>query len=217
MGNAMNAVVAGQTVIHQADLNEATLNQPATDAAGFPLLEDVIVLIDAAMRAREPRRIVDRLVDGLRGVLAVAGALPPELLRGDPSGIVRRELYRSPEHGYQIIAITWLPGQGSSVHDHGQTWGVEAVLRGRLDVLDYRVRGRHRALSELHPADQHPLVDGAVIGLLPPHDLHSCRNADARETAVSLHVYGQPLDSIKRYVHVEGDLYRPERIRLQSV
>jgi predicted metal-dependent enzyme (double-stranded beta helix superfamily) len=213
----MNAVVVGQTVLNQAGANAAATNPSATNQAGFPLLEDVIVVVDAAMRAREPSRIVARLIDGLHGVLAVAGALPPELLRGDPSGILRRELYRSPEHGYQIIAITWLPGQGSSVHDHGQTWGVEAVLRGRLDVLDYRVRGRHRALSDLRPADHHLLVDGTVIGLLPPHDLHSCRNAGTRETAVSLHVYGQPLDNIKRYVHVEGHLYRPERIRLESV
>lgn len=183
----------------------------------FPLLEDIVVLADAAMRAREPRRIVARLIDGLRGALAVAGALPPELLRGAPEAPARRELYRSPRHGYQIIAITWLPGQASPVHDHGRTWGVEAVLRGRLDVLDYRVRGRHRALSELHPADQHPLVDGTVIGLLPPHDLHSCRNASARETAVSLHVYGEPLENVKRYIHVDGDLYRPERTRLEVV
>lgn len=184
--------------------------------AAFPLLEDVIVLADSAVRLREPRRIVPALVDGLRGLLAGAGALPRELLQTDPAGYVRRELYRSPAHGYQVLAITWAPGQGSSVHDHADTWGVEAVLRGHLDVLDYRQQGRHRALSELRPSDQHPLADGAVIGLLPPHDLHSCRNASARETAVTLHVYGKPLDNVKRYVHVEGDLYRAERIRLQS-
>lgn len=186
-------------------------------ADAFPLLDDVIVVADAAMRAREPRRIVPALVEGLRGALAVAGALPAELLRSDPDGYVRRELYRSPKYGYQVLAITWAPGQGSSVHDHGDSWGVEAVLRGRLDVLDYRIRGRHRSLSELHPADQHALVDGTVIGLLPPHDLHSCRNAGTRDTAVSLHVYGKPLDNVKRYVHVEGDLYRAERTRLVSV
>jgi len=191
--------------------------QAAPQAQRFPLLEDVIVLADAAMRAREPRRIVANLVDGLHAVLAMVGPLPPELLRSGSGGPVRRELYRSPDHHYQIIAITWAPGQGSSVHDHGQTWGVEAVLRGRLDVLDYKVRGRHRALSELHPVDQHPLVDGKVIALLPPHDLHSCRNSSPRETAVSLHIYGQPLDNVKRYVHVEGNLYRPERTRLTTV
>jgi len=194
-----------------------TSNLATRLAEPFPLLEDVIVVANAAMRARDPRKIVPTLVEGLRGALAVAGALPAELLRVDPAGHVRRELYRSPQYGYQVLAITWAPGQGSSVHDHGDTWGVEAVLGGRLDVLDYRVRGRHRSLSELHPANQHVLVDGTVIGLLPPHDLHSCRNAGVRETAVSLHVYGKPLDNVKRYVHVEGHLYRPERVRLESV
>lgn len=184
----------------------------------FPLLDDVIVLADAAIHAREPRRIVHALVEGLEAVLAARQAtLPSELLRGHSDGPARRELYRSPQHGYQIIAITWTPGQGSSVHDHGDTWGVEAVLRGQLDVLDYRVHSRQRALSELHPADQRPLGEGAIIGLLPPHDLHSCRNSSARETAVSLHIYGKPLDKVKRYTHVDGDLYRPERIKLESV
>ena len=194
-----------------------TSNLATRLAEPFPLLEDVIVVADAAMRARDPRKIVPALVEGLRGALAVAGALPAELLRVEAAGHVRRELHRSPRYGYQVLAITWAPGQGSSVHDHGDTWGVEAVLRGKLDVLDYRVRGRHRSLSELHPANQHALIDGTVIGLLPPHDLHSCRNAGARETAVSLHIYGKPLDNVKRYLHVEGDLYRPERIRLESV
>jgi len=183
----------------------------------FPLLEDVIVLADAAMRAREPRKIVARLIDGLRSVIALTGALPPELLRSADDGLARRELYRSSQYGYQVIAITWAPGQASSIHDHGQTWGVEAVLRGCLDVLDYRVHRQQRALSTLRPADQHSLVDGTVIGLLPPHDLHSCRNASTHESAVSLHIYGRPLENIKRYVQVEGDVYRPERISLESV
>lgn len=193
------------------------MSQPAPRPQAFALLEDVIVMADAAVRARDPRKVVARLVEGLKGALATAGALPPELLRGDADGLVRRELYRSPAHGYQVLAITWAPGQGSSVHDHGQTWGVEAVLRGQLDVLDYRVHRRHRALSTLRPAEQHVLVDGQVIGLLPPHDLHACRNASTRDTAVSLHVYGQPLDNVRRYVHVEGDVYRPERARLLSI
>lgn len=193
------------------------MNATAVRSDSFPLLEDVIVLADAACRVRNPRKIVDRLVGGLQAVLSLAGALPPDLLRASSSGYARRELYRSPQYGYQVLAITWGPGQGSGVHDHADTWGVEAILRGRLEVMDYRVHGRERALSELRPAGQHDLVDGSVIGLLPPHHLHACRNAGTRETAVSLHIYGRPLDNIRRYVHVEGDLYRPERVLLESV
>ena len=183
----------------------------------FPLLEDVIVLADAAVRAREPRRIVAALVEGLRNLLPNAGALPTELLQPDPDGYARRELYRSPDHGYQVLAMTWGPGQGSSVHDHADTWGVEAVLRGRLEVSDYSAGAHAGGLEHLHARDRHSLEDGRVIGLLPPHDLHACRNPGARDTAVTLHIYGTPLEEVRRYVHVEGDLYRPERVRLSSV
>ncbi len=119
----------------------------------FALLDDVVALTDIAMSSRDPRRIVPMLVDGLRGVIASVPALPPALLVADAAGYIRRELYRSPRFGYQVLAITWAPGQGSGVHDHAETWGVEAVLRGQLEVVDYRVAGRHKALAELHPAD----------------------------------------------------------------
>lgn len=182
----------------------------------FPLLDDVIVLADVAMTSNTPSRIVPALVAALKGAIANVGALPSWLLEsGD--GHVRRELYRSPEFGYEVIAITWAPGQGSAVHDHADTWGVEAVLRGQLEVVDYRIAGRHKALAELHPASHHPLATGNVIGLLPPHHLHSCRNAGKRETAVSLHIYGTQLKEVLRYVHVEEALYRPERVRLATV
>ena len=183
----------------------------------FPLLDDVIVIADIAMASNRPERIVPVLVDGLQGAIANVGALPAWLLETDAAGPVRRELYRSPRLGYQVLAITWAPGQGSSVHDHADTWGVEALLHGQLEVVDYRIAGRHEALTELHPAEHRPLAAGSVIGLLPPHDLHSCRNAGARAIAVSLHVHGRQLEEVLRYTHVEGALYRPERMRLTSV
>ena len=189
----------------------------AMRSASFPLLDDVIVLADIAMASYRPERIVPALVGGLQGAIANVGALPAWLLESDGVAPVRRSLYRSPQFGYEVLAITWAPGQGSSVHDHADTWGVEALLQGQLEVVDYRIAGRHKALTELHPADHRPLVAGNVIGLLPPHDLHSCRNAGSRTTAVSLHVYGKQLQEVLRYTHVEEALYRPERMRLTSV
>src|SRR5690554_280872 len=115
----------------------------------FPLLDDVIVLTDAAMRAGQPSKVVAALKGGLQGLMAGQVELPGWLLEAGPDAQVRRELYRSREHGYEVIAITWPPGHASIVHDHGDTWGVESVLRGRLEVTDYRVKAQHRALSEL--------------------------------------------------------------------
>ena len=188
------------------------------DGWTFPLLGDVIVVADAAMRAKQPASIVAALVRTLPDVVANAGALPPEALSADRDGYVRREVYRSAKFGYQVLLLTWGPGQASTVHDHGDTWGVEAVLRGRLDVVDYRVRHREKALAELQPRGGHQLVDGQILGLLPPHDLHLCRNPDPRTTAVSLHIYGEALDDITRYLPIDDKgWYRPERVRLESV
>lgn len=183
----------------------------------FPLLDDIIVLADIAMASNRPERIVQALVEGLQGALADVGPLPTWLLATGADTPVRRELYRSPQFDYQIIAITWATGQGSGVHDHADTWGVEAVLRGQLEVVDYRIAERHKALTELHPADHRSLPAGSVIGLLPPHDLHSCRNAGKRDIAVSLHIYGKQLKEVVRYSHVEEALYHAERVRLASV
>ncbi|MCR6663147.1 MAG: cysteine dioxygenase family protein [Luteimonas sp.] len=183
----------------------------------FPLLDDVVVLTDAAMKAGTPARIVPRLVENLRGLLANVGDLPQELLQVRKRGYVRRELYRSPKHDYRVIAITWGPGQASPIHDHADVWGVEAVLRGELEVVDFRSVREYEALNELLPSGQHRLKAGNVISLLPPHDLHACRNVGTRETAVSLHIYGRHLERVRSYVHLEGRLYRQEEVRLTSV
>lgn len=189
----------------------------ATQRASFPLLDDVVVLADAAMKAGRPERIVPQLVANLQGLLGNVGALPPELLQPGRTAPARRELYRSHAFGYRVIAITWGTGQSSPIHDHADTWGIEAVLHGELEVVDFRSVREYEALSELVPSGQHRLRAGQVISLLPPHDLHACRNVGTRGPAVSLHVYGRHLEEVRSYVHLDGRLYRQERVRLESV
>lgn len=183
----------------------------------FPLLDDIIVLTDAAMKAGEPVRIVPQLVANLQGLFGNIGELPEPLLHTDAKEYVRRELYRSPKYDYRVIAITWGPGQASPIHDHADTWGIEAVLRGELEVVDFRSVREYEALSELLPSGQHRLRAGQVISLLPPHDLHACRNVGTRGPAVSLHIYGRHLEEVRSYVHLDGRLYRQERVQLKSV
>ncbi len=198
-------------------MSNMSLCSTASPPPHFSLLDDVIVLTDAAARSGDPAKVVQALTGGLQGLLSGPMELPEWLLETQAEGHARRELYRSREHGYEVVAITWAPGQDSSVHDHGDTWGVESVLRGRIEVIDYRVLGQQRALSQLRECGRHELEPGGVIGLLPPQDLHNCRNPSADEIAVSLHVYGKPLEHVKRYTQVEGDLYRPERVMLETV
>ena len=182
----------------------------------FPFLDDVIALADIACASRDPKQTVATLVDGLRVLLEGDPQLPSFVLAARPDAYARRELYRSGRHGYQVIAITWAPGQSSGVHDHADQWGVEAVVRGQLEVVDFEPTAQ-KALTRLRPIGHHALKAGDVIGLLPPHDLHACRNAGMRDSAVSFHVYGRPLENVKRFIQVEGDLHRAERARLSSI
>jgi predicted metal-dependent enzyme (double-stranded beta helix superfamily) len=183
----------------------------------FPLLDDVIAFTDIAMSAKSRFASVELLTHGLGSVLRSKFALPGFLLVPDPWTYVRHELYRSPEFGYQIIAIIWAPGQDSGIHDHGNTWGVEAVLTGRLEVIDYVISEVRDAWVRMEELDRTVLESGKVIGLLPPHDLHACRNLSHDRTTVSLHIYGKPLEHVRRYLPSGDDLYRQDKARLHVV
>lgn len=98
--------------------------------------------------------------------------------------------------------LTWLPWQGTPVHDHGGSAGAFLVLAGTLSEwtpwAGARVTGRggrtatHVAgdLREFGPAHVHEIVNRGT------------------EPAVSLHVYGPRLRSMTRY-EVSAGLLRP--------
>jgi quercetin dioxygenase-like cupin family protein len=79
--------------------------------------------------------------------------------------------------GYEVWLLSWLPGQSSGLHDHGDSSGVLTVLQGELSE---RTSGRtgtaHRALA---PGAQRAFAPGYV---------HEVVN-DSLEPAVSLHIY----------------------------
>ncbi|MFF0445469.1 cysteine dioxygenase [Streptomyces sp. NPDC004609] len=75
--------------------------------------------------------------------------------------------------GYEVWLLSWVPGQGSGPHDHGQSSGVLTVLEGRLTE-----RTRHGA-REQAPGTQRVFAPGYV---------HEVIN-DSLEPAVSLHIY----------------------------
>ncbi|MEO8746952.1 MAG: cysteine dioxygenase family protein [Rhodanobacter sp.] len=101
----------------------------------------------------------------------------------------RRELYRSDEHGYCVVAMTWAPGQGTPIHDHDGMWCVEGVWHGALDIEQYDLleqvdqRYRFAAIGSIQANA------GSAGSLIPPHEYHSIRNPSADTATVSLHVY----------------------------
>jgi predicted metal-dependent enzyme (double-stranded beta helix superfamily) len=107
---------------------------------------------------------------------------------------------------YEIWLLTWLPGQHTGFHDHGNARGAFAVARGELrETLASagRSRVRHRVASE-----------GSVTMFGGQH-LHDVSNESAAP-AVSVHAYSPPLTAMRRYEMTTSGLAlaRTERAEL---
>lgn len=87
---------------------------------------------------------------------------------------------------YSLVALVWLPGQSTPVHDH-VAWCVVGVQEGQEHEIRYRLVG-----GRLHEDGHAAGGAGSVAGLAPPGDIHRVTN-DGDEVAISLHVYGADL------------------------
>jgi mannose-6-phosphate isomerase-like protein (cupin superfamily) len=172
---------------------------PATPACQTPARQTTAVHIPAR-RPQPPARRA-----GAAGI-AVALALHPELWEPvvryregsrwtsllDPA---RADAVLDPSQheelaDAQVWLLSWLPGQGTALHDHGRSAGAFAVARG---TLTERVVTR-RPGTQLVTTD---LTTGRVRWF-GPHHVHQVHNSGS-EPAVSIHVYTPPLRSMNVY------------------
>ena len=92
------------------------------------------------------------------------------------------------DRSIDIWLISWLPSQGTELHDHGGSAGALTVVRGELAEACYAGDGSLR--ERRHPA-------GRSIGFGGRH-IHDVRNlSDA--PAVSVHAYSRPLALMNYY------------------
>jgi len=143
--------------------------------------------LDAAVRSSAP---------GAQTVAAVEAALQPHLGRddllapdqrvGDPDHYRQHLLHVADDGSFSVVALVWLPGQATPVHDH-LSWCVVGVHEGAEYETRYRLVG-----DRLVTAGTAVAHVGDVAGLLPPGDIHKVENA-GNGLAVSLHVYGADL------------------------
>lgn len=118
----------------------------------------------------------------------------------------RRLIYKG-DH-FEIMAMSWLPGDFSGIHDHGHTeWGAVQVF-GPAEHATFRIEdGRISTLSRF------AFEPGDVVGV--SHSLVHQMGNPTSEPFLSLHVYGQPHE----VASVTGDarVYDLENSRIQRV
>ncbi len=107
---------------------------------------------------------------------------------------------------YEIWLLSWLPGQHTGFHDHGDASGAFAVAQGQLrETLaaagSRRVRHRTAAAGSVTSFGARHLHDVGNIGAYP---------------SVSVHAYSPPLSVMRRYEMSSSglSLLRTERAEL---
>jgi hypothetical protein len=102
------------------------------------------------------------------------------------------------EPDHEVWLLTWLPGQGTDMHDHGGSAGAFHVLSGTLteDTVAEGGPGVRITARELG--------EGAGRRFGSRH-IHRITNRSGRP-AVSIHVYGPALATMTRYRITDGAL-----------
>lgn len=156
----------------------------------FPGSGELIKAIDDAVTQPTTHELTDSLRSSLcRLIRDQAVTLPSCVFEANPEHYARRELYRSEEHGYCVVAMTWGPGQGTPIHDHDGMWCVEGVWNGALEIVQYDLVEHDGDRFCFQPIGSIQAGAGSAGSLIPPHEYHSIRNPSDSAVTVSLHIY----------------------------
>ena len=171
------------------------MNNPDSHALrDFPGRERLIEAVDQAVSNGECCAIAQDLRRNLCALMREGDVqLPACVFEAVDGHYARREIHRSEQHGYAIIAMTWGPNQGTPIHDHSGMWCVEGVWAGQLEITQYDLN--ERAGDDFRFIEVGTLIAGAgsAGSLIPPHEYHAIKNASGHDIAVSLHIYAEPM------------------------
>jgi predicted metal-dependent enzyme (double-stranded beta helix superfamily) len=167
---------------------------------------DLISLVgdlDLAVRSTQGNAVetVEAVGSVIQPALLSPDLLLPEHRIGDPAGYRSHLLHVAPDGAFSLVALVWLPGQATAIHDH-LSWCVVGVYEG----AEQETRFRPTPSGHLVTSGTTVAYPGDVAGLLPPGDIHRVHNS-SDATTISLHVYGADLtvvgSSIRRAYPIE--------------
>jgi Cysteine dioxygenase type I len=140
-------------------------------------------------RARPPLNPAE-LVDFTRflSVEVRSGRYP--FVEYDPDMRWHQRIYR--DDRVDAWLISWLPAQGTALHDHGGSAGAFTVITGELAEAVYLPTGPNAGTLRER---QHGV--GRAVGFDARH-VHDVRNTSSAP-AVSVHAYSRPLTSMTFY------------------
>jgi predicted metal-dependent enzyme (double-stranded beta helix superfamily) len=148
--------------------------------------------------------MLQHLITALRpasvdGPLHVAAALKPylslpdlltaEQMEPDPASYRQHILHVEPDGSFSLVALVWLPGQCTCIHDH-VSWCVVGTYKGAEEETRFDLGHGY-----LIAAGKSVNRAGTVTFVEPPGDIHQVRNATSGKV-ISLHVYGADVSKL---------------------
>lgn len=115
-----------------------------------------------------------------------------------------RSLVVKREH-YELLVLTWMPGQGSVPHDHMNSVSAMLVIQGVAMEGSWRVARDGYVDIEYETA-----VRKGELTAWQDAGVHTVRNpVDSPERLVTIHVYSPPLSEFRRYATRPGSQKAP--------
>jgi 3-mercaptopropionate dioxygenase len=182
----------------QADTytGEAGLGQAPPTSSG--LAELATAVREAVGKHADWPDTAELVASALERHLPSPSTLTAEQRTGDPDTYKSEVIHSEPDGSFSIVALVWLPGQVTPIHDH-LTGCVFGVIQGMEREELFELDEQGTCLAE---AGHRVNRTGDVSGFAPPGDIHRVRNAGDR-TAISIHIYGTDVarvgSSVRRY------------------
>lgn len=140
--------------------------------------------------------------------LTVADVAP--FVRQNPASYHRARVVR--RERYELLVMTWTPGQASPPHDHTGSVCVLQVVRGTAVEAEFTIGSDGYVDLEYESAVEMGRVSGAQDA-----GIHTIRNPSATEPLVTVHIYAPPLAEVRRFTPRPSPTPRRDAPRLPTV
>lgn len=142
----------------------------------------------------QPHLIATATGRHLSDLLAQPNFLDARFRQVDAGAYAQHVVHVHPQGKYSVVALVWLPGQTTPIHNH-VCWCVVGVLQGREREINYdhREDGAGHWLSVRGEQLHH---EGDICCLVPPiDDIHRVENP-TQGVSISIHVYGADIGAL---------------------